>query len=306
MRVDFVKAMSAVFASDEKAVFITGDLGYNALEGLRDAHPQRFINAGVAEQNMVGMAAGMALLGYRPWVYSIAPFAVFRCFEQIRNDVCLHNLTVRVVGNGGGYTYGVMGSTHHAMEDLGVLKTLPNMQLYFPCSNNQVSTVVQHVQNSAGPSYLRLAISGFAQNQDPLEEDLETLTRHYAQGSELTMVAVGHAAQIALSTLPLLPRQGMVDLFGVAHFPLELSHNQALVRSVQRTGRLLLVDEHYQAGSVAESLRAQLPPVQHFRLACAHYRHDQRYGSSRFHLEQAGLAPQDVYQHIRFLLGASA
>src|SRR5207237_718367 len=122
----------------------------------------RFLNAGVAEQNMVGVAAGIAMTGYRPWVYSIAPFVTYRCFEQIRNDVCLHKLPVRLVGNGGGYTYGIMGSTHHTLEELGALKTLPNMRLYFPCTNDHVPSAVAQIHALSSPSYLRLAISGFA------------------------------------------------------------------------------------------------------------------------------------------------
>ena len=114
MRVPFVQTIHSVFEKNERALFLTGDLGYNALEKFAATFPKRFLNAGVAEQNMVGMSAGMALAGYEPWVYSIAPFLAYRCVEQIRNDVCLHQLPVHIVGNGGGYTYGVMGPTHHA------------------------------------------------------------------------------------------------------------------------------------------------------------------------------------------------
>src|SRR5262245_6852444 len=113
-------------------VFLTGDLGFKALEPLRDQMKSRFINAGVAEQNMVCVAAGLGKTGLRPWVYSIAPFVYARPFEQIRNDVCLPDLPVVLVGNGGGYGYGVMGSTHHALEDYGVLLTLSNLRAFVP------------------------------------------------------------------------------------------------------------------------------------------------------------------------------
>ena len=109
MRGAFVEAVENELARDARALFITGDLGFNALEHLVAKYGRRFINAGVAEQSMMGLAAGTALTGLRPWVYSIAPFATYRCLEQIRNDVCLHRLPVRIVGNGGGYTYGIMG-----------------------------------------------------------------------------------------------------------------------------------------------------------------------------------------------------
>ena len=114
-------------AADPAFVFLTGDLGFQALEPLRAAMGARFINAGVAEQNMVSVAAGLARAGLEPWVYSIASFLYARPFEQIRNDICLHDLPVRLVGNGGGYAYGVMGATHHALEDYGVLLGLPHV-----------------------------------------------------------------------------------------------------------------------------------------------------------------------------------
>ena len=112
------------YASKPEFVFLTGDLGFMALEPVQQAAGSRFINAGVAEQNMVSVAAGMARVGLKPWVYSIAPFVYARAFEQIRNDVCYHKLPVFLVGNGGGYAYGVMGGTHHALEDYGALLTL--------------------------------------------------------------------------------------------------------------------------------------------------------------------------------------
>ena len=111
-------------AANRNLVFLTGDLGFKALEPLRDAMGARFVNAGVAEQNMISVAAGLAKLGLRPWAYSIAPFIYARPFEQIRNDICLHGLPVVLVGNGGGYGYGVMGGTPHALEDYGCLLPL--------------------------------------------------------------------------------------------------------------------------------------------------------------------------------------
>ena len=123
-------------------VFLTGDLGFKALEPLRDAMGPRFINAGVSEQNMVSVAAGLARSGMRPWTYSIAPFLYARPFEQIRNDVCFHDLPVILVGNGGGYGYGVMGSSHHALEDYGCLLTLPHLRAFVPAFDSDVSTMI--------------------------------------------------------------------------------------------------------------------------------------------------------------------
>jgi transketolase len=110
----------------------TGDLGFMALEPLRDVMGNRFINAGVAEQNMVSVVAGISSDGIQSWVYSIAPFVYSRPLEQIRNDVCMHAFDVKLIGNGGGYGYGSMGSTHHALEDYGILLSLQNMRAFVP------------------------------------------------------------------------------------------------------------------------------------------------------------------------------
>lgn len=297
MRVDFVNSLSPILTRDSSQVFISGDLGYNAFERLAAELGRRFLNAGVAEQNMVGVAAGMALQGLKPWVYSIAPFATYRCLEQIRNDVCLHGLPVRVVGNGGGYTYGIMGSTHHAMEDLGVLKPLPNMTLYFPCTGDHVKSAVEQVSNLGGPAYLRLSISGFPATLPFQSQNPKTLTRRYSQEGSITLIGVGHAAQIAMSTIQ--KENVGVDFFGLAKFPLDLESDSELLDSVNRTGKVLVVEEHYLAGSIAESLRLALPTSIFFQALTPSYFPGQKYGSPAFHLRQGGLSPETVLQSIR-------
>ena len=125
-------------SGDERMVFLTGDLGFMALEPLRDAMGPRFINCGVAEQNMISVAAALSYEGLEAWTYTIAPFCYARAFEQIRNDVCLHGLAVKLLANGGGYAYGVMGPTHHALEDYGILLTLPNMTAFVPAFTEDI------------------------------------------------------------------------------------------------------------------------------------------------------------------------
>jgi len=124
-------------------IFLTGDLGFMALEPLRDKAKKYFINTGVSEQNMLSVAAGLAKTGFAPWVYSIAPFCYARPFEQIRNDIVFHKLPVRLIGNGGGFGYGVMGPSHHAIEDYGVLLTLIGMNVFIPAFDEDVEIIVQ-------------------------------------------------------------------------------------------------------------------------------------------------------------------
>jgi transketolase len=313
MRVDFVKSVTSVLRNDERGMMITGDLGFMAFEELSNLLAARFVNAGIAEQNMMGVAAGAALTGLRPWVYSIAPFATFRCLEQIRNDICLHDLPVRITGNGGGYTYGVMGSTHHALEDLAVLKALPNLELFFPCSNDHVNAAVNTMSELPGPAYLRLGISAFNTDHPVLGEHPETLTRQYAarkdgaSGKALTIVGAGQGVQVALNALR---NRGLcahdVDVFGIARFPFDLHKDRALRASVEQTKNLLFVEEHYGPGGIGESFFAAMPPLESFRLLCASYSKGQRYGSPRFHMQQCNLTPEALTAAALEVLGTQS
>jgi transketolase len=290
MRIEFVRALEDALAQEKDSLLLTGDLGFNAFEGLARELGPRFVNMGVAEQNMIGVAAGLALSGLKPWVYSIAPFVTLRCLEQIRNDVSLHNLPVRLVGNGGGYTYGIMGSTHHALEDLAALRALPNFTCFFPFAGDHVAPVVQAMHTLAGPAYLRLSISGYASKRPALSQDPRTLTRRYAEGTRATVIGVGHAAQVAMHALD-QKLISDVDVFGVARFPFDLEADRELVESARRTGDVIVLEEHYLAGGIAEALAFALPRGGRFRALTAAYSRDQRYGSHKFHLDQSGLNP---------------
>lgn len=306
MRVEFTRALKEVLAADERALLVTGDLGYSAFEEIAAACGPRFLNAGVAEQNMVGLAAGLALAGCRPWVYSIAPFVTYRCLEQIRNDVCLHNLPVRLVGNGGGYTYGIMGSTHHALEDLGVLKGLPNMTLVFPCAGDQVAAAVEHVDRLSAPAYLRLGISPHATAATPLWENRATLTRQYQRGHALTVLGMGQATQTALAALPLGLRELGAEVFGLARFPFDADADAAVWESVRRTGRVLVVEEHYAVGGLGETLRMLLPAATVCEVLAPRYTPGQLFGSARFHLEQCRVTPEDLVRRAGELVRGKA
>jgi len=143
-------------SSDDRIVLMTGDLGFMALEPFRERFPCRFINAGVAEQNMIGVATGLADAGFRPYAYSIATFASLRPFEFIRNGPVMHKLPVRIVGMGMGFEYGHSGSSHYALEDVGALRTLPGLTIVVPADPSQAATAIRDTQDVAGPVYYSL------------------------------------------------------------------------------------------------------------------------------------------------------
>jgi transketolase len=156
VRKAFVETLCDLARRDPRILLMTGDLGYMALEPFRDGFPGRFINAGIAEQNMIGVATGLAEAGFRPYVYSIAPFASLRPFEFIRNGPVAHRLPVRIVGMGMGFDYGHSGPTHYGLEDIGALRTLPALAIVIPADSQQAAAAIRATSGHPGPVYYSL------------------------------------------------------------------------------------------------------------------------------------------------------
>lgn len=156
MRGQFVRTLTELAAEDPRTMLLTADLGFGALEPFATRFPDRFINVGVSEQNMIGLATGLADAGYRPYCYSIVPFAALRPLEFIRNGPVLHNLPVRIVGVGGGFEYGHAGPSHHGVDDIGCLRTIGGLSIVSPADAAQTETVLRVIHELPGPAYLRI------------------------------------------------------------------------------------------------------------------------------------------------------
>lgn len=160
MREAFIRALSELAAHDNRIILVNGDLGFGVLDDFRERFPDQYVNAGVAEQNMTGLAAGMASEGYHVFTYSIANFPTFRCAEQIRNDVDHHRLPVTVVAVGGGVAYGALGYSHHAVQDYALIRSMPNMTIAAPGDPLETRACLRWLVANPGPSYLRLGKAG--------------------------------------------------------------------------------------------------------------------------------------------------
>ena len=156
MRKIFIQKLVKEASKNKKIVLIVGDLGYGIVESFKKKFPKRFFNAGVAEQSMAGLAAGLALKGFHPFIYSIANFPTFRCAEQIRNDIDYHNLPVTIVSVGSGLGYGNLGYSHHAIQDYALLRSFPNTVIASPSNNQEVDGSLDYLLKNPQPSYLRL------------------------------------------------------------------------------------------------------------------------------------------------------
>lgn len=156
MRDAMTKTLSELAQEDKDVVLVTGDLGFGVFNEFRERFPEQFVNAGIAEQNMTGLAVGMALSGKTVFTYSIGNFPTLRCLEQIRNDACYHKANVKIVAVGGGFTYGSLGISHHATEDLAILRALPNIAVLAPGDPFEAAAATRAIYNASGTCYLRL------------------------------------------------------------------------------------------------------------------------------------------------------
>ncbi len=160
MRSTFLDALFDEMKKDESIFFLTADMGINLVERFEDAYPTRFINVGIAEQNLIGVAAGLAESGYKPFVYTISNFLIHRCLEQIRNDLLLHRLNVTLVGTSTGFDNAPLGPTHHIIDDWGVVNALAGMKIYCPSSKATSRTIFDLCISEGGPNYVRIPKGG--------------------------------------------------------------------------------------------------------------------------------------------------
>jgi len=277
--------------SNPEMVFLTGDLGFMALEPLQKALGSRFINAGVAEQNMVSAAAGLARQSMEVWVYSIAPFCYARPFEQIRNDIAFHNLPVNLIGNGGGYGYGVMGPTHHAIEDYGVMLTLPNMSVYVPVFDEDMEEVIARAGKSLRSTYIRIG-----RGEPPKGYTIPAYApwRQLTSGGGPVVIAVGPLAGTYIEEFGQLSIEKRPNLWVVTEMPLDQNPlPEALLNQLYSASCLCVVEEHVRHGGFGSDLllylaekNISIPSFKHLYARAHHY---DRYGSQKYLRQQSSL-----------------
>ncbi len=300
MRKTFSQAIQKLAAKDDKIIFITGDLGYNALENLQESMKERFINAGVAEQNMVGMAAGIAYNGFKVFCYSIAPFIVYRCLEQTRNDVCLHNLPVFLVGNGGGYGYGIMGPTHHAIEDISCLSSLPNMTCWIPAYSNDLKFCINEIVAGNKPAYLRLGLGSPYPNINQQISEINWVLK--SSQPKVTIVVLGPIVQNAIEATK---EFNFTDIFTIIKIPLSEISGE-LTDSISKSKRVVVIEEHVQRGGLGEHLLMKIIefkiPFNKFVSLHAKGYPSQLYGNQKYYQELSGIDAASISKTIEDII----
>ena len=253
MRTTFIETLCEVAERDERVWLLCGDLGYSVLERFAERFPGRYVNVGVAEQNMIGVAAGLALSGKTAFVYSIANFPVMRCLEQIRNDVCYHDLSVKVVAVGGGMSYGPAGYTHHALEDLAVMRALPNMTVVAPADPVETRLATRAVAASEGPCYLRLGKAGepVVHREEPEFRLGKAIVLR--RGTDVTLMSTGGMLKASVEAAAMLA-DGGVSASVVSMPTVKPLDAQAVEEAARSSSLLCVVEEHGEEGGLTDAV----------------------------------------------------
>jgi transketolase len=290
MRTAFIEAVTELAHRDPRVWIVTADLGYSVLEKFREQFPERFVNAGVAEQNMTGLAAGLALSGCVVFTYSIANFSTLRCLEQIRNDVAYHRANVKVISVGGGYTYASLGYSHHGLEDLAILSSLPEMVVVAPGDAQEARLAAEAVVRHAGPCYVRLGKAG-----EPVIHECPPrfeLGRAICvrEGNDATLISTGGMLKPAVDAHDALRRQGFHTRVLSMHTVKPLDET-AILKAAQETGAIVTLEEHNRHGGLGTAVAdvlAQAGANVPFAKVAAPDRHFHVAGSQAFFRAMAG------------------
>lgn len=287
---------------NEKVSFIGSDLSPGLLKEMKRDYPNRFFMEGISEANIIGMAAGMAMEGYIPYVNTIATFITRRCYEQVLVDICLHNLPVRLIGNGGGYVYAPLGPTHQAMEDISIMRSIPNMTVVSVCDANEMSKLMIESLNWPLPIYIRLGKGG-----DPIVTNekhdfkigkaVDILQENY-DDYDLLLITTGILVNLCIKASDVLKKQGFK--IKILHFhtikPLD---TDALLNSLKISKYTLIVEEHSKIGGLnaavfEEIIDNDFYPIPHIKRLSAKDDFSPHYGSQEELLENNGITIDNI------------
>jgi transketolase len=255
MRTAFIDTLSALAETDDRIWLLCADLGYSVLEGFAQKFPDRYVNVGVAEQNMAGIAAGLAMSGKIVFLYSIANFPTLRCLEQIRNDICYHNCNVNIVAIGGGLTYASLGYSHHGVEDIAILKSLPNMTVIAPGDPIETKLAVTAMVNHPSPCYLRLGKAGEPIVHQEIPDFVLGKAITLRKGSDIALISTGGMLDTTVKVADELARIGYHAQVISMPTVKPLDETAILEAIHNNSGRIVTLEEHGMGGlgsSVAE------------------------------------------------------
>jgi len=293
MRTAFIQELMLQARVHPDLFLVVGDLGFSVVEPFAAEFPDRFLNVGVAEQNMTGVAAGLASEGYHVFTYSIANFPTLRCLEQIRNDICYHNLPVTVVAVGAGFAYGNLGYSHHAVQDLGIMRTLPNMTVLSPADPGEASECVQQLAAYPRPSYLRIGKAGETALHAQRGLDRGPLEIVAMPEAQRAVVATGSILAVALDGARSFTQQ-TGERVAVYSCPWLKPTTAAFFAPLWRHRRLVSIEEHIGCGGLGDLLRTHKPEGLSLHSLCAEEDRCTFVGSQQLLRNRHGLTAERV------------
>jgi transketolase len=257
MRAAFIRALIDLARADRRIFLLVGDVGYSLVEPYAQEFPDNFINVGIAEQNMIGIATGLALSGKLVFVYSLANFPTLRCVEQIRNDLCYHDASVKIVASGGGLAYGALGVTHHVTEDLAIMCALPNMTVVAPGDPVEAGLATRAAAEWPGPCYLRLVRTGDVVIHQAVPDFQIGKAITMRNGSDLTLIASGGILFDTIEAAKQLEERKIKARVLSMHTVKPLDAG-AVVAAMQETNAIITVEEHNIVGGLGSAVAAVL------------------------------------------------
>ena len=253
MRNNFAKELSQICSDDDKVLLLSGDIGNRLFDDIKKISDFQFINCGIAEQSMMGMAAGLALSGFKPVVYTITPFVTYRCFEQIRIDVSYHEAPVVIVGTGSGLSYASLGPTHHSMEDIAILRTLPSLIIFCPSGPDEVRAGLKKAINHKSPVYIRLGKKGenSLHTSPPVIEFGKAICMR--KGSDACIIGSGPILAECLAVSDNLREQGYSIRVENFHTIKPLDYEK-LYEICKNFSQIVIVEEHGKIGGLFSAI----------------------------------------------------
>ena len=248
MRDSFITELKKQAENNEKIILITADLGFKIFDDFKQDLPNQFINVGVAEQNMTEVASGLALEGFKVFTYSIGNFSTLRCLEQIRNDICYHELDITVVSSGAGFSYGQLGISHFATEDLAIMSALPNMSVFVPADAWESTLITKYLIKTKGPKYLRIDKSegGSASKKDIRFEDG---FREICKGQRIIIISMGGILEEAIKTKETLKKENY-EISILSVFKMKDLNEKKLISIIRNFDHIITLEEHTLMGGL--------------------------------------------------------
>lgn len=307
MRNAFVARLSQLAETDKRIFLVTGDLGFGVLDDFEKRFPKQYLNAGVAEQNMTAIATGLAMEGHVAFTYSIGNFPTLRCLEQLRNDACYHGANVKAVSVGGGFSYGQLGMSHHATEDLSILRALPGIAVCAPGSAFEATQATDAVIAHEGPVYLRLERAAADFSDDPTNPFVFGRARTLCEGNDFTLIGAGGIASELVAAAMILRGEGIRCRVLSLH-TLKPLDAEAIIASAEQTGGILTVEENTilggLGGAVAEICLEHRVRPRKFRRLGIRDAYVSVVGDQDFLRAQVGIDRASIASAVRALLAA--